>query len=183
MDSPFLDVFLPIIIIAAIAVLYVLFLNYRKSSRTMPGGAKAAASNADIKPRVKAASLGPYMDAKTLRFYEVLRAAVPASFILMPHVSLEKLFATSDRYELRMSGQYADFVIFSASYMPLLVIDLFDMSIVNLETVNKIKNVSKEILSNSGLPVLDYKLTDKYTVDELRRLIANVMNPLRVDKK
>ena len=77
-----------------------------------------------------------------------------------------------------MVGQYADFVVFTPTMMPILVIDLFDMSIVNLDRVNKIKNVSKEILRNSGIPVLDYQYTDNCDIDDLRRRIATLLNPL-----
>ena len=77
-----------------------------------------------------------------------------------------------------MLGQYADFVVFTPALMPVLVIDLYDMSIINLDRVNRIKTVSKEILRNSGIPVLDYQYTDNCNIDELRRKIANLLNPL-----
>jgi hypothetical protein len=127
----------------------------------------------------KSAALVPYMSTKFLKFNEALKQALPSNFIAMPHVPIEKLFESSKQNELQMRGQYADFAVFSNSFMPILIIDLFDMSIVNLDTVNKVKNISKDVLRNSGIAVLDYKLKDTYNIDELRRTIANAMNPLK----
>ena len=51
------------------------------------------------------------------------------------------------------------------------------------EIREKIKNVSKEVLRNSGIPVLDYQYTDNCDIDDLRRKIANLLNPLNAKVK
>lgn len=165
--------FLPALIVSAIVGLYAWFLRYQRKQRT------AAKVN---KPRnvIKSAPVVPYYDSITLSFYEALRKALPEKYIIYVNVPIEKLFEQSKRESLHMLGQYADYVVFTPSLMPVLVVDLYDMSIINLDRVNRIKAVSKEILRNSGIPVLDYQYNENCNIDELRRKIANLLNPLGV---
>ena len=165
---------LPMLVIVVVAGLYIWFLRSRrkqqdqseiKEQRTLP----------------KSAPVVPYMEPILLNFYQALKQALPEKYIINVNVPIEKLFDASKRADLHMVGQYADFVVFTPALLPVLVIDLFDMSIINLDRVNRIKNVSKEILRNSGIPVLDYQYTDNCNIDELRRKIANLLNPLRKD--
>ena len=165
---------LPMLVIVVVAGLYIWFLRSRrkqqdqseiKQQRTLP----------------KSAPVVPYMEPILLNFYQALKQALPEKYIINVNVPIEKLFDASKRADLHMVGQYADFVVFTPALLPVLVIDLFDMSIINLDRVNRIKNVSKEILRNSGIPVLDYQYTDNCNIDELRRKIANLLNPLRKD--
>jgi hypothetical protein len=172
-----LNTVLPIAVIVIIAVIYILWLTSRRQKVAAPEDAETKDEWKKAVP--KSAPITPFMDTKVFKFYEALKAALPAEFIAAPHVAIEKLFAHSARKELRMTGQFADFVIFTRSFMPVLVIDLFDMSIVSLDNVNKIKNIFKDVIRNSGLAILDYKLDDNYNIDELRRDIANAINPLR----
>lgn len=175
-----IQVILPLLAIGVVAGLYIWFLvsqRRRTESAAQPG--KVAAP----KQLPKSAPVIPYMEPVALNFFTALKQALPAKFIIYVNVPIEKLFEASRREALCMKGQYADFVIFTPDLMPVLVIDLFDMSIINLDRVNKIKNVSKEILRNSGIPVLDYRCTDTYNIDTLRRAIADLLNPLRVDSK
>lgn len=163
--------FLPALIVSAIVGLYAWFLRYQRKQRT------AAKVN---KPRnvIKSAPVVPYYDSITLSFFEALRKALPEKYIIYVNVPIEKLFEQSKRESLHMLGQYADYVVFTPSLMPVLVVDLYDMSIINLDRVNRIKAVSKEILRNSGIPVLDYQYNENCNIDELRRKIANLLNPL-----
>ena len=167
----FVKFILPILLITVVAGLYIWLLRFRRKSN----------DKKEIEaPRVlpKSAPVVPYMESITISFYRALKQALPDKYIIYVNVPIEKLFDASKRPGLHMLGQYADFVIFTPSLMPVLVIDLFDMSIINLDRVNRIKNVSKEILRNSGIPVLDYQYTDNCNIDELRRKIANLLNPL-----
>lgn len=174
-----LKIVIPIIIILAVAGFYAFWIFSRRRGNDTAEQNK----NESPKPLPKSAPITPYMDSMLLNFYRALKQALPDKYIIYVHVPIEKLFDASRRNELNMKGQYADMVVFTPELMPLLVIDLFDMSIINLDRVNKIKTVSKGILRNSGIPVLDYRCNDSYNIDELRRLIANLLNPLRVDSK
>lgn len=174
-----LNIVLPIIVIAALAGLYA-FLLYQRRHRDDVALQEKKASR---KPLPKSAPVITYMEPMLRNFYHALKQALPEKYVIYVNVAIEKLFDASYRDDLCMKGQYADLVVFTPDLKPLLVIDLFDMSIINLDRVNKIKNVSKQILRNSGIPVLDYRCTDNYNIDEIRRLIANLLNPLRVDSK
>lgn len=162
---------LPLIIVGTLTGLYVWFLRSRRKMRTT-----AKVSTPRSLP--KSAPIVPYFGSITASFYQALKTALPEKYIVYVNVPIEKLFEQSKRESLHMLGQYADFVIFTPELMPVLVIDLYDMSIINLDRVNRIKNVSKEILRNSGVPVLDYQYTDNCNIDELRRKIADLLNPL-----
>ena len=172
------NVVLPIILIVAVAGLYIWFLRWHRAHRT-----PADPKQTTLQRLPQSAPLIPYLENISVDFFQALKQALPEKYIIYPNVPVEKLFEVSKREALNMKGQYADFVVFTPSLMPVLVVDLFDMSIVNLDRVNKIKNVSKEILRHSGLPVLDYQYTNHCNIDELRRKIATLLNPLRVDKK
>ena len=162
---------LPSFVLIAITGLYVWFL---RSSR------KKHVAKEIKEPHVlpKSAPVIPYYDSILVTFHQALKEALPDKYIIYVNVPIEKLFDPTVRENLHMAGQYADFAVFTPNLMPVLVVDLFDMSIINLDRVNKIKTVSKEILRNSGIPVLDYQYTDNCNIDELRRKIANLLNPL-----
>jgi len=164
-------VLLPMLAIVLVAGIYIYFLRSRRDAKNV----------CEVKQKLvlpKSAPVVPYIESILLTFHQALRQALPEKYVIYVNVPIEKLFEASKRPSLHMVGQYADFVVFTPSLMPILVIDLFDMSIINLERVNKIKNVSKEILRNSGIPVLDYQYTDNCDIDDLRRKIANLLNPL-----
>lgn len=174
-----LEVILPLIVIAFLAGLYIFFLYWRRHRDDVALQEKKASR----KPLPKSAPVITYMEPTLRGFYHALKQALPEKYVVYVNVPIEKLFDASHRNDLCMKGQYADLVIFTPDLLPLLVIDLFDMSIINLDRVNKIKAVSKQILRNSGIPVLDYRCADNYNIDEMRRQIANLLNPLRVDSK
>ena len=161
----------PALIVAGLTGLYAWGLRFHRRRRT-------AAKIIAPKSLPKSAPVVPYYDSITLNFYNALRKALPEKYIIYVNVPIEKLFEQSKRASLQMLGQYADFVVFTPALMPVLVIDLFDMSIINLDRVNRIRTASKDILRNSGIPVLDYQYTDTCNIDELRRKIANLLNPL-----
>ncbi len=164
---------LPMLVIVLVAGIYIWFLQSLRDKKKNTEVAKPV-----VLP--KTAPVVPYFESILETFYKALKLALPEKYIIYVNVPIEKLFEASKRSSLRMVGQYADFVVFTPSMMPILVVDLFDMSIVNLDRVNKIKNVSKEILRNSGIPVLDYQYTDNCDIDDLRRRIAVLLNPLSV---
>ncbi|MCM1404231.1 MAG: DUF2726 domain-containing protein [Prevotella sp.] len=170
----FTQFILPIGVIAVIAGLYIWFLRSRRN-RNQKSETKA------LRVLPKSAPVVPYIESILINFHQALKQALPEKYIIYVNVPIEKLFDPTKRESLHMVGQYADFVIFTPDLLPVLVIDLFDLSIINLDRVNRIKNVSKEILRNSGIPVLDYQYTDNCNIDELRRKIANLLNPLRKD--
>ena len=161
----------PMLVITLVAGIYIWFLHSRREKKKVCEVAKPT-----VLP--KSAPVVPYFESILETFYKALKLALPEKYIIYVNVPIEKLFEASKRPGLRMVGQYADFVVFTPTMMPILVIDLFDMSIVNLDRVNKIKNISKEILRNSGIPVLDYQYTDNCDIDDLRRRIATLLNPL-----
>lgn len=163
---------LPALVVSLIVGAYAFFLRTHRLRRT-----EAKVKKPSNLP--KSAQIVPYYDSITLSFYQALRQALPDKYIIYVNVPIEKLFEQSKRESLHMLGQYADYVVFTPNLMPVLVVDLYDMSIINLDRVNKIKTISKDILRNSGVPVLDYQYTENINIDELRRRIANLLNPLR----
>jgi len=169
----FVNFVLPMAVIIAVAGLYIWYLRSRRKKNTVKQNKEP---NASILP--KSAPVVPYMESISLNFYKALKAALPEKYVIYVNVPIEKLFDQARREDLHMVGQYADYVIFTPDLMPVLVIDLFDLSVINLDRVNRIKNVSKNILRNSGIPVLDYQYNDNCNIDELRRKIANLLNPL-----
>ena len=171
MNDFFVETFLPMLVIVLVAGIYIWFLRSRRAAATKPEAKP-------VRALPKSAPVVPYFESILVNFYQALKQAIPEKYIIYVNVPIEKLFESSRRASLQMVGQYADFVIFTPALMPILVVDLFDMSIVNLDRVNKIKNVSKDILRNSGIPVLDYQYTDNCDIDDLRRKIANLLNPL-----
>lgn len=173
--EPILNVLLPILIIAILSGLYLWFLIFRRR-RAEQAQEKAK----DVNPTLpKSAPVVPFLEPIAINFYKALKQALPEKYLICVNVPVEKLFDASKRNALQMKGQYADFVVFTSSLIPVLVVDLFDMSVVNLDRVNKIKAASKQVLRNSGVPVLDYQYVDNCNIDELRRKIANLLNPLR----
>lgn len=167
---------LPMLAIVLVAGIYIKFLRSRRDVKC----------KCEVKQKValpKSAPVVPFLEPILSTFHQALRQALPEKYIIYVNVPIEKLFEPSKRANLHMVGQYADYVVFTPALMPILVIDLFDMSIINLERVNKIKTVSKEILRNSGIPVLDYQYTDNCDIDDLRRKIANLLNPLSAKVK
>lgn len=162
---------LPMLAIVLVAGIYIWFLHVCRNRKS-----KCTVKQPVILP--KNAPVVPYFESILEAFYRALKLALPEKYVIYVNVPIEKLFEASKRASLKMVGQYADFVVFTPTMMPILVIDLFDMSIVNLDRVNKIKNVSKEILRNSGIPVLDYQYTENCDIDDLRRRIASLLNPL-----
>ena len=167
---------LPMLAICVVAGIYIWFLRSRRELKY----------KCEVKQKVtlpKSAPVVPYVESILATFYQALKQALPDQYIIYMNVPIEKLFESSKRASLKMVGQYADYVIFTPALMPILVIDLFDMSIINLESVNRIKNVSKDILRNSGIPVLDYQYVDNCDIDDLRRKIANLLNPLNTKAK
>ena len=171
MNDIWVNFILPAFVLSVIVGAYAWFLRVHRTRRT-------AAKQAKPRNVIKSAPVVPYYDSITLSFYQALRQALPDKYIIYVNVPIEKLFEPSKRESLNMLGQYADYVVFTPNLMPVLVVDLYDMSIINLDRVNKIKTVSKDILRNSGIPVLDYQYTDNCNIDELRRKIANLLNPL-----
>ncbi|MDR1917874.1 MAG: DUF2726 domain-containing protein [Christensenellaceae bacterium] len=172
-----LNYVVPIVVIIIVATIYFLWITGRNSKPSV------SPDETEVKDEwkrtiPKSAPIVPYLETKIIKFYEILKMSLPSGFMVIPHCPIEKLFVNSKRKELKMLGQYADFVIFDDAYMPVLVIDLFDMSVVNLDTVNKIKTIFKDVLKNSGVAVMDYKLDGFYNIDQLRRDIAMAINPL-----
>jgi hypothetical protein len=172
-----LNYIIPTIVVLIVATIYFLWITGRNAKPPV------LADETEVKDQwkrtiPKTAPVVPYLETKILKFYEVLKMSLPSGFMIIPHCPIEKLFLDSKRKDLKMLGQYADFTIFDDAYVPVLVIDLFDMSIVNLDTVNKIKGIFKDVLRSSGIPVMDYKLDEAYNIDQLRRDIAKAINPL-----
>jgi hypothetical protein len=174
-----LNYVLPVVIIIILAAIYMLWITGRNGDDKPVLSTEEMETKNEWKRSVpKSAPIVPFMVAKTLHFYEILKMSLPSGYMIIPNCPIEKLFDISKRADLKMLGQYGDFVIFDETYRPVLVIDLFDMSIVNLDSVNKIKDIFKDVLRNSGVPVMDYKLDGEYSIDYLRRDIAKAINPL-----
>ena len=169
-----LGVVLPILVITAIITAYAWFLVYNKNrSRT---------AHSEFEERnlisVQTGQIVPFMDADAMKFFNALKAALPPNYIAVPNVSIEMLFDYKQRFDLHIGGQYGDFVIFTEKYVPALVIDVYDTSLMTLESAKIIKKQTKELLRKSGVPLLEYSKRDTYSIDDLRRAMGKAMNPM-----
>ena len=179
MDN-FQDV-LPIIIVVVIALailLYVILLN-----KGINREVKDVEKN-DLNERrqsIKVSRVAGFIPIKFRAFYEALKVAMPANYIILPNIAVELLFQRNNRKELKLEGQYVSFGIFTITFTPVLVIQLNDYSVA-ADTVFNIKDNIKDLIRNLGIPVMDYEIRDNYNIDDLRRAIAKVMNPLYSDK-
>ncbi|MDR0975429.1 MAG: DUF2726 domain-containing protein [Christensenellaceae bacterium] len=175
------DIFLGVVIPIAVIVLLLcglgIWLSAYSKKRAADAEENFRRSNIALLP--KSADIVPYLNDNSKKFFDVLKRALPAQFIIYPNVCVEKLFEYRSRDMLQMQDAYADFVIFNEALMPMLVIDLFDTSLVSLEGINRLKNRYKTIIKNSGVPVLDYEIKEVYNLDELRREMAAAINPIR----
>ena len=172
-----LNTYLPILAIAAIViviVIYAVILNKKLNSDKKD----VKQSELDERRRsVKVNKVSGFIPPKISAFYEVLKVAMPAQYVILPNIAIELLFQRANRKDLCLTGQYATFCIFTAKFAPVLVIELVDYSVAT-DAVFIIPPKIKEMLRNSGIPVLEYAIRDTYSIDDLRMTISKAMNPL-----
>ena len=174
---PMLETILPIIIVVAIVVGV---LGYALVLHKKVNKSKYSIKQTELNERrksVKVNKVTGFIPPKLGRFYDALKLAMPANYAIIPNVALELLFQRFNRRDLRLEGKYADFCIFTDRFVPVLVVDLRDFSTAADESF-VIPDGIKDILRTVGIPVLDYAVADSYSIDDLRRSIAKVMNPL-----
>jgi hypothetical protein len=155
-------------------LVYAVLLNKRLNSE------KRSAKNSEVDERrrsMKVSRVTSFMPPKYSAFYEVLRTAMPANYVIMPNVAIELLFQRAYRPEIQMVGQYADFCIFTEKFVPALVIELRDYSTAT-DTVFHMDDKVRDIIRGCGIAVMEYDVRDTYSIDDLRRTIAKAMNPL-----
>jgi hypothetical protein len=173
-----MEFLIPILLIVTLGAgigLYTVFLYKRVNSGNKDD--KEWARHEVRKRIAQGEKIAPFLNPKTITFFEALKNALPGNYIIFPNVSTELLFHYTRREALSFKNQYADFVVFTPNYVPVLVIDLMDYSSLNNNTVH-MKSYVKEIIVKSGIPALDYGVCDIYSIDDLRRKIAEKMNPL-----
>ena len=173
---------IPVIVIAVAVIViavYAVLLNKGLNSRTRK------TENVELDERrysMKVSRVSGFMPYKYRAFYEVLKTAMPAHYIILPNIAIELLFQRTNRKELRLEGHYVSFGVFTKDFQPVLVIDLKDFS----EATNLVFSLSeneKQLVRNIGIPIMEHEIRDHYGVDELRRAIAKAMNPLYSEKR
>lgn len=118
-----------------------------------------------------------FLNNKLKFFLETLRKAVPSQYIIHPHVNAEMLFSPNVREDLKVDSEYCDFVVFNKDYIPILVIDMVDITIAKTNT-GHLNEAAEKFLKAINVPVLDVKIQEQYNIDQLRLDIAGVLNPL-----
>ena len=172
---------LPIIIVVVIAMailIYVVLLN-RGLNREVRE--VAVSDLGERRQSIKVSRVAGFIPIKYRDFYAALKAAMPTNYIILPNIAVELLFQRNNRKELKLEGQYVSFGIFSTEFTPVLVIQLNDYSTAT-DLVFHVKDNIKDLIRNIGIPIMEHDIRDNYNIDELRRAIAKVMNPLYSDK-
>jgi hypothetical protein len=174
------DIVIVIIIVAIIAAVaaYVVLL-YRGLNRGVRDVTDSELS--ERRKSMKVSRVSGYMPHKYRAFYDVLKTAMPAHYIILPNTAVELLFQRANRKELQLEGQYASFCVFNQSFVPILVIQLRDVSDAS-DAVFIISDTVKELIQNLGIPIMEQEIRDHYSVDDLRRNIAKAMNPLFAER-
>lgn len=134
-------------------------------------------SREDRRKLIKPVSVQSYINPKLKHFLDHLKRALPASYICLPSISLELLYPEEKRESIWLWGHYADIVIFTSGFTPILVIDLIDTTLTG-EHVYPMSVAVEEFLKSSGINVLKYTIADTYNINALREAIAKAMNPL-----
>jgi|GEM_PF-1895452 len=171
---------LPVIIIAAIVVailVYLFFLNNTLNNK------KDNIRDMELEERrgsIKVSRVTGFMPPKYREFYMALKTAMPDKYKILPNIAIELLFQRANRRELKLEGYYASFCVFTRDFSPVLVIALNDFTEVGDRNF-RISPSQKKLIMNSGIPVLEYEVRDNYSIDELRRTIAQALNPLFVN--
>jgi len=130
---------------------------------------------------MKVSRVSGFIPSKYRAFFDVLKTAMPAQYIILPNIAVELLFQRSNRRELKLEGQYVSFGVFTKDFQPVLVIDLKDFTEAT-DLVFRLSENEKQLIRNLGIPVMEHEIRDNYSVDELRRAIAKAMNPLYADR-
>jgi len=164
-------------IVAAIAV-YVVFL-FKRLNRGVRDVEDSELS--ERRKSMKVARVAGFMPQKYRAFYDILKTAMPAHYIILPNIAVELLFQRANRKELQLEGQYASFCVFNQSFVPILVIQLRDFSDA-ADMVFLLSDTVKELVKSLGIPVMEHEIRDHYNIDDLRRNIAKAMNPLFTEK-
>jgi len=126
---------------------------------------------------VKAVSVPCYIEQRCQGFYVALQKALPSNYIIFPNVSAELLFQKHQRQDLRLWGFYADFVVFTQSYIPILVIDMQDQSLKS-DVTPVLNDEVVDVIKLAGISFLRYPVQTNYNIDEIRKAVAKAMNPL-----
>ena len=172
-----IETYLPIVIIVAIAIAIIIYAVILNGKLNSDKGDVRRSELDERRRSVKVNKVSGYIPPKISAFYDVLKVAMPSHYIILPNIAIELLFQRANRKDLCLTGQYATFCIFTARFAPVLVIELVDYSVAT-DTVFIIPPKIKEMLRNSGIPVMEYSIRDSYSIDDLRVTISKAMNPL-----
>ena len=126
---------------------------------------------------VKPIAVPYYLERKVYAFYNALIKALPSHYIVLPSVSAELLFQENQRVDLRLWGYYADIVVFTQTFTPVLVIDLQDFSLTGGVTHALDEDVV-DVIKLSGIGYMQFPIKESYNIDEIRKAVAKAMNPL-----
>ena len=173
--------FLPYIIIALIAIVIIIYVVFL--SKKLNSGARELAEIEleDRRRSIKVSRVSGFIPYQYRAFFEALKAAMPADYIILPNIAVELLFRRVNRKDLKLEGHYVAFGIFTTTFTPVLVIDLKDYSAAT-DIVFKLSESEKNLIRSMGIYIMEYEIRDTYNIDDLRRAIAKSMNPLYSDK-
>lgn len=174
----FQDFLLILIVIAIVAGILIYLYLLNKSLN----GTKNSAKNMELEERrgsIKVTCVSGFMPYKYRLFFETLKKAMPANYIILPNIAIELLFQRAYRKELQLEGEYLSFCVFNTDFVPILAISLTDFTDVS-DTVFRLTESQKKLIQSAGIPVMEYEIRDSYSIDELRRSLAKAMNPLYI---
>jgi len=176
--SPSIIIVLIIAVIAIVIAVYLVLLN-----KGINRGTRREETNelGERRKSIKVSRVSAFMPYKYRAFYDVLKIAMPSHYVIMPNIAVELLFTRANRKELNLEGQYVSFCVFNQAFVPILVVQLRDISDAS-DMVFNLSSTVKEIIQSTGIPVLEHEIRDSYNVDELRRNIAKTMNPLFAER-
>lgn len=167
-----------VVIVIALA-LYGIFL-----SKQLNSGVRDTTTSelAERRQSIKVSPVHGFIPPKLVAFYDVLKAAMPSHYIILPNIAMELLFQRANRKELQLAGQYVSFVAFTKAFAPVLAIQANDFSEAT-DSVFVATEEEKALVRGLGIPFMEYPIRDNYNIDDLRRAIAKAMNPLfSIDK-
>ena len=163
-----------IVLIIGAIIVYAVWLSRKMHHKTVDEDQR------DTRRERKGITVAPYgqfLGNTKQKFHQALIKALPASYIIVPNVGVELLFKTGIQADLKLAGQYADFGIFTESWIPILLIFLVDYSPVG-KPAFKVTPDIKELLNKISIRTLEYGVREVYSIDDLRKAIAKTMNPL-----
>jgi H+/gluconate symporter-like permease len=129
-----------------------------------------------------------YMNKESVEYLDFLNKVLPKDYVAFPMVGVDNLVkpvGNKNQYNAVLS-KYVDFCIFIKSTMtPILVVDLFDMSMVNNTILSQQDRAVSNALKSVNLPIFVAVKQDYYVPDDILPELNKVIEDRKpkTDKK